>query len=133
MLVNPISPNTAPEIGDMQAAAQTVGLQVKTFNASTPAELNAAFVAIAEQRPDALQVGSDPFFANRRQEIVALAARLGIRRSTRSESMSPMAACSATGRTSHMFIGRLATTPDGFSRALSPPTFRSCGRPPLSW
>jgi putative ABC transport system substrate-binding protein len=78
MLINPISPNAAPEIADVLAAAQTMGLQVKTFNASTPNELNAAFLAIEGQRPDALLVGADPFFVNQRKEIVTLAARLGV-------------------------------------------------------
>ena len=78
MLVNPSSPNAAPEIKDAQAAADTSGLQLKMFNAGAPNELSAAFVAIAEQRPDALLVGSDPFLVNRREELVSLAARLGI-------------------------------------------------------
>jgi putative ABC transport system substrate-binding protein len=78
MLVNPVSPNAAPEIADVRVAAQAMGLQVKVFNASTPNELYAAFAAIDGQRPDALLVGSDPFFVNRREEQVALAARLGI-------------------------------------------------------
>jgi putative ABC transport system substrate-binding protein len=78
MLVNPIGPNTAPEIRDVNAAAQAMGLQVKMFNASTPSELNAAFIAIDGQRPDALLVGSDAFFVNRREELVARAARLGV-------------------------------------------------------
>jgi putative tryptophan/tyrosine transport system substrate-binding protein len=78
MLINPISPNADPEIKDVNAAAQAMGLQVRMFNGSTPNELNAAFVAIDRERPDALLVGSDPFFVNRREEIVALAARLGI-------------------------------------------------------
>ena len=55
-----------------------MGLQVKIFNASTPNELSAAFVAIDKERPDALLVGSDPFFVNRREDLVALTARLGI-------------------------------------------------------
>jgi putative ABC transport system substrate-binding protein len=78
VLINPISPNAAPEIRDVHTAAQSMGLQVKMFNASTPNELNAAFVAIDRERPDALLVGSDPFFVNRREDLVALAARLGI-------------------------------------------------------
>jgi len=78
MLVNPISPNAAPEIEDAQAAAKTGGLQLKMFNASTPNELDAAFVALANERPDALHVASDPFFVNRREELVALATRLEI-------------------------------------------------------
>ena len=78
MLVDRISPNAAPEIADAQAAAKTVGLQLKMFNASTPNEINGAFAAIADQHPDALLVSSDPFLANRREELVGLAARLGI-------------------------------------------------------
>ena len=78
MLVNPISPNAAPEIADVFAAAQAMGLQAKMFNASTPNELSAAFLATEGQRPDALLVGSDPFLVNRREEIVTLAARLGV-------------------------------------------------------
>jgi putative ABC transport system substrate-binding protein len=78
MLANPVSPDAAPEIRDVQATAQAIGLQLKMFNASTPSELNAAFAAIAAQRLDALLVGSDPFLLDRRQELVALAARLGI-------------------------------------------------------
>jgi putative ABC transport system substrate-binding protein len=77
MPVNPISPNAVPEIRDVHAAAQAMGLQIKMFNISTPNELNAAFDAIDGQHPDALFVGSDPFFVNRREELVALAARLG--------------------------------------------------------
>ena len=78
LLINPISPNANPEIEDVHAAAQAMGLQLKMFKASTPNELNAAFVAIGGERPDALLVGSDPFLVNRREELVALAARLGI-------------------------------------------------------
>jgi putative ABC transport system substrate-binding protein len=78
MLINPISPSAAPEIREVHAAAKVMGLQVNIFNASTPNELNAAFVAIDGQRPDALLVGSDAFLVNRREELVALAARLGI-------------------------------------------------------
>jgi putative ABC transport system substrate-binding protein len=78
VLINPISPSAAPEIGNVHNAAQSMGLQVKIFNASTPNELSAAFVAIDKERPDALLVGSDPFFVNRREDLVALTARLGI-------------------------------------------------------
>jgi putative ABC transport system substrate-binding protein len=78
MLANPTSPDAVPEIRDVQAAAQAVRLQLKMFNASTPSELNAAFAAIPGQRADALLVGSDPFFLVRREELVVLAAHLGV-------------------------------------------------------
>jgi putative tryptophan/tyrosine transport system substrate-binding protein len=78
MLVNPLTPDAVPEIRSVQAAAQSLGLQLRMFNASTPTEVNAAFAAMVEQRPGALLVGTDPFFVDRRKEIVALAAQAGI-------------------------------------------------------
>jgi putative tryptophan/tyrosine transport system substrate-binding protein len=78
MLVNPVSPDAAPELRDVQTAAQANGLQLKIFNASTPDDLAAAFASLAGERSDALLVGSDPFFVIRRQEIVDAATRLGI-------------------------------------------------------
>ena len=77
MLANPLSPESTSEIKDVQAAAQTMGLQLKIFNASTLNELSTAFTAIAELRPDALLVASDPFFLLRREELTVLAARIG--------------------------------------------------------
>jgi putative ABC transport system substrate-binding protein len=75
MLVNPTGPDSAPEIRDMREAAQANGLKLVVLNASTPAELNAAFSRIAETPIGALLVGADPFFMIHREEIVALAAR----------------------------------------------------------
>ena len=78
ILANPFSPDAVPEIRDVQAAAQANGLQLKLFNASTLSEVEVAFSAIAKQRPDALLVGSDPFFLSQREELLALVAKLGI-------------------------------------------------------
>ena len=62
----------------MQAGAQGLGLQLEMFNASTPGEIDAAFAAIAQRKHDALLVGSDPFFLNLREDLVARVARLRI-------------------------------------------------------
>jgi putative tryptophan/tyrosine transport system substrate-binding protein len=75
MLVNPVSPDAAPEIRDAQAAAQANKLELKLINATTLGEVNSAFAALVEQRPNALLIGSDPFFVLRREAIVALALR----------------------------------------------------------
>jgi putative ABC transport system substrate-binding protein len=77
MLVNPLGPDASPEIRDVQAAAQANGLQLKMYNASTPGELDAA-ASLAQQRPDVLLVGGDPFFVNQREEIVTRIAQLGV-------------------------------------------------------
>ena len=77
----------------MQAAAQANGLQLRLLNASTPAELEAAFAAIDAQRPDALLVGGDPFFLVQRHYIAEQVARACVcRRSMRSASWSRPAA-----------------------------------------
>jgi putative ABC transport system substrate-binding protein len=44
ILVNPISPDAAPELRDAQAAAQENKLALTLFNASTPDEINAALL-----------------------------------------------------------------------------------------
>ena len=64
MLANPLSPDSIPEIGPVQAGAQGLGLQLEMFNASTPNEIESAFAAITARKPDALLIGTDPFFVN---------------------------------------------------------------------
>jgi putative ABC transport system substrate-binding protein len=78
MLVNPISPDSASEIKSVRGAARSLGWELAMFNASTPSEIKAAFAAIAERKPDAFLVASDPFFLNQRTDIVARAARLRV-------------------------------------------------------
>jgi putative ABC transport system substrate-binding protein len=74
-LVNPTNPNAADETTDMQAAAQSLGLQLRIVNASTEQEIEAAFTSFGEHRLKALIVTSDAFFMSRRDQLVALSAR----------------------------------------------------------
>ena len=78
MLANPLSPDAVPEIREVQAAAQASGVGLRMLNASTPGELDAAFASLSSQRPDALLVGTDPFYMTRREDIVRLVARSGL-------------------------------------------------------
>jgi putative tryptophan/tyrosine transport system substrate-binding protein len=78
VLANPVSPDAAPELKFVQAAAPSLGVQLKVFNASTLSDIDTAFAAMSAKRPDALLVGTDPFFVTQRAEIVGLAARLGV-------------------------------------------------------
>jgi putative tryptophan/tyrosine transport system substrate-binding protein len=59
---------------DVQNAARAIGLQIQVLNASTSGEIDAAFAALARERPDALFVSSDNFFNSRYVQIVILAA-----------------------------------------------------------
>ena len=66
---------TEATVRDVQAAARAMGLQIQLLNASTSHEINAAFATFVRDRPDALFVGTDPFFSSRRSQLVNLASR----------------------------------------------------------
>jgi putative ABC transport system substrate-binding protein len=76
MLVNPVSPDTMPEISAVQEMTHQRGLQLQIVNASTLSDVAAAVAALVEKRPHALLVASDPFYLTRPDEIVASVARL---------------------------------------------------------
>src|SRR5262249_2027991 len=65
---------TEPIIRDAQEAARAKGVQLQILNAGTESEIDAAFATLAQLRVGALIVGADPFFASRREQLVALAA-----------------------------------------------------------
>ena len=51
------------------------GLGLQILKASTESEIDAAFVSLVQLRAAALVLGADQFIANRREQIIALAAR----------------------------------------------------------
>ena len=76
VLVNPADAATAePTVRSVGVAGRALNLDVEVFNASTSAEIDAAFAALSKWRPDALLVGSDPLFNTAQAQLVALAAR----------------------------------------------------------
>jgi putative tryptophan/tyrosine transport system substrate-binding protein len=77
-LVNPNNPNAGPDTSDVQAAAASLGRQLRVLTASTEDGIGAAFAAIAQHQIGALFVNIDPFLNRQRDQIVALAARHGV-------------------------------------------------------
>ena len=77
-LENPNNPIFELTTRDVLAAAPVVGLEVQILKAGTDREIDAAFVSLVQARTGALLVGSDPFFVNRMEQLVALAARHAI-------------------------------------------------------
>ena len=57
---------------------RTPGLQLTLLPASNEKEINAAFAAMAENRPAALFVAADAYFFSRSDQIIAHVARLQI-------------------------------------------------------
>ena len=62
----------------LEAAAPTMGMQIQVFNASAIREIDEAFAALANERPDALFIGVSPFLLERRVQLSQLAARHAI-------------------------------------------------------
>jgi putative tryptophan/tyrosine transport system substrate-binding protein len=75
VLVNPTSPNAETVSKDLRAAAHALGLELHIVNASTERDIDTAFATIVQRGAGALLVGNDPFFTDRRDQLVALAAR----------------------------------------------------------
>jgi len=75
LLVNPNSPQTEPVMRDMQEAARTKGVSLPVLKASTESKIDAAFASLDQMQADALVVQGDPFFSDRREQLVILAAR----------------------------------------------------------
>jgi putative ABC transport system substrate-binding protein len=78
LLMNPNNPNAERLTREVQDAARIKGLQLPILKASTESEIDGAFASFVQMRTHALQVGSDPYFASRREQIVALAARYAV-------------------------------------------------------
>jgi putative tryptophan/tyrosine transport system substrate-binding protein len=76
-LVNPNNPNTEARTREMQETVRAVGRQLHVVTASTEGELEPA-LATVQQRAGALVIAADPFFEDRRDQLVALAARYAL-------------------------------------------------------
>jgi putative ABC transport system substrate-binding protein len=78
LLVNPTDPRTESQTSEMQEAAHALGLEIHVVNASTEGEFNTAFAILSQFRVGALLVGTSNLFNERREQLVALAARQGV-------------------------------------------------------
>ena len=78
VLVNPDNPFAEIEIKGAQATAATIGGQIEILTARTNREIDDAFASLVQQRADALLIGPDVFFTNRRVQLATLAVRHGV-------------------------------------------------------
>jgi putative ABC transport system substrate-binding protein len=75
LLVNPDGDTTMLSLREMQAAAQRIGQNVVVLYARNENEFDSAFATLVQKRASALFVANDLVFINRREKLVALAAR----------------------------------------------------------
>ena len=77
VLMNPKGPDTA-QLKDVQLAAESIGQPIKIVNATSQEEIDSIFATFSQLNVGALLVGADPFFNDRRDQIIAHVASLSI-------------------------------------------------------
>src|SRR5262245_59196712 len=78
VLANPANIPASSNTRDVEAAARAAGQHIAVLTATSESEFEPAFAAMVQQRADALLVMADPYFNNRREQLIALAARHAI-------------------------------------------------------
>jgi ABC-type uncharacterized transport system substrate-binding protein len=77
-LVNPGDPNADADLQQAQAAAGAFGQKLIVGKASAESEIDAAIANFVEQKVAGFVVDTEPFLADKREKIVALAARYAL-------------------------------------------------------
>jgi putative tryptophan/tyrosine transport system substrate-binding protein len=75
VLVNPKNADAGVQLSMVQSAAQTLNQKIAIINASTEFELDEAFARFQHEAIGAFILVADPFFVNRRDQIVSLSNR----------------------------------------------------------
>jgi putative ABC transport system substrate-binding protein len=78
LLINPKNPQTDAVLKNMQTAARSLGLQLHVLQASSEAEMEAAFVSFASLKAGILTIGTDTLFNGLTEELASLAVRYAV-------------------------------------------------------
>jgi putative tryptophan/tyrosine transport system substrate-binding protein len=133
VLMNPKTAEAETQLSDVQAAGRTLQQRIEVVNASNEIEIDAAFAALAQSKIGAVLVGADPFFNNRRDLIVSLAARYAIPAIYPLRDLPIPAVSSVMGPALQTHIVKSPSTLGVFLRARSPAKFQSYNPQNLNW
>jgi putative ABC transport system substrate-binding protein len=78
LLVNPTNPVSKSVTAGVQAAASSLGLELKVVHAQTGQDIDAVFASLPGMRVGALVIGTDPFFTSQSERLGAISLRLAI-------------------------------------------------------
>jgi putative ABC transport system substrate-binding protein len=74
-LTNPTSPNSVPELNDVQSAAFAVGQKIFLQEASMEGQIAEAFDVFARERISGVIISADPYFLSRVDQMAELSIR----------------------------------------------------------
>jgi ABC-type uncharacterized transport system substrate-binding protein len=72
VLANPNNPISEPQLTDLQAAARSLGKELVVFRAGSESDFAAVSTALDQEHVDAIVIAADPFFDDRRAQIVSM-------------------------------------------------------------
>jgi putative ABC transport system substrate-binding protein len=78
LLINPNSPTAERTIRDVQEAANAKDIELRIVKVGADTNFEGAFASLSQLHVQALDVAADPFFNDRREELVSLATRFAI-------------------------------------------------------
>jgi putative ABC transport system substrate-binding protein len=78
VLVNPSNPISDLMIKDARGAAEAIGRACEVLGATNGREINVAFANLVQKRADGLVIAPESLFANRRVQVLTLAARYSV-------------------------------------------------------
>jgi putative ABC transport system substrate-binding protein len=78
LIVNPRNPDAESESREGEDAARKLGLKLHVVHAASVGDIDAAFASLMQRRVQALVIGGDAMFTNRRQQFAALTMRHGL-------------------------------------------------------
>jgi putative tryptophan/tyrosine transport system substrate-binding protein len=75
VLMNPTYPEHDLQLRELRESAEAMGQKIEIMQAASAHDIEMAFASLVRDGANALMVANDPFFGDRRDEIVALAAK----------------------------------------------------------
>src|SRR5260370_15924075 len=75
MLLNPTNAVAEIQSKDLQAAARTLGLQLRIVHASTEHDFDPAFTTLSQAQAGGLVIGTDGFLVSQSAQLAGLAVR----------------------------------------------------------
>jgi putative tryptophan/tyrosine transport system substrate-binding protein len=88
VVINPTSPTANSQLGNLHKAADTFGVRLHVLRASTEQDFDTVFAALSQLPASGLVFTSDPYFANRSQQLAALAVRYAVPAITQSRDFT---------------------------------------------
>ena len=75
MIISTFVATANAQVGELEAAAHTLGLHIHVLRASTEQDFETAFGSLIQRQAGGLVIGADAFLNSRRDLLIALAAR----------------------------------------------------------